>query len=83
MVFANIDGFLDCSIHDCICGDVMNMEIVEKFVEYLAGIAILCGIIVLLLSAIVHELSSIGWILIIFGAIWAVLDMTLFRKAIQ
>ena len=49
-------------------------------VHYLAGCAILFGIMLLLLSTVMSQLSSIGWISIIFGAIWAVMDLTIFRN---
>jgi len=56
------------------------MTKLEWYLENLAGVVIFFGIVFLFLSALVSELSSIGWILILFGVIWAVLDMTLFQK---
>lgn len=59
----------------------MEIKKLQKWsLDYLSGTAILIGIALLISSMFINELSSIGWILIIFGVIWSALDLTLFKN---
>jgi len=55
------------------------MKFKDWCLKYLSGLTIILGILLLLLSIFIYELNYTGWLLIIFGSILFVLDLTLFR----
>ena len=57
----------------------MNKKLKDYLLKYLSGEAIIIGILLLMTSVFFGILSTLGWILIIFGAIWFIMDLTILK----